>query len=47
MYGNFWKIDLKKYFRIITISGDVNKREPHPEIFRKASETLFVGETPT
>lgn len=47
------KFDLKKYFDTIIISGDVNRRKPHPEIFEKAlknlgvkaSETLFVGDT--
>lgn len=47
------KFDLKKYFDTIIISGDVNSRKPHPEIFKKAlknvgvkpSEAIFVGDT--
>ena len=45
--------DIKKYFSVIIVSGDVNKRKPNPEIFNLAlnslklseSEVLFVGDT--
>ncbi|MGC9094934.1 MAG: HAD family hydrolase [Candidatus Bathyarchaeia archaeon] len=47
------KFDLKKYFDVIVLSGDVNRRKPSPEIFQKAlkalnikaSETIFIGDT--
>lgn len=49
------KFDLKKFFDIIVISGDINRRKPSPEIFQKAlkkldvdsSEAVFVGDTPS
>ncbi len=48
------KFDLKKFFDIVVISGEVNRRKPSPEIFEKAlkalnvkaSEAVFVGDTP-
>ncbi|MFB3889842.1 MAG: HAD family hydrolase [Candidatus Bathyarchaeia archaeon] len=44
---------LRKLFDIVIVSGAVNKRKPHPEIFQKAlhqlsieaSEAVFVGDT--
>lgn len=44
---------IKKFFSVIIISGDVNKRKPSPEIFEfalnelevLASEAIFVGDT--
>jgi len=47
------KNDLLKLFDAIIVSGAVNKRKPHPEIFRRAldildvtaEETIFVGDT--
>lgn len=44
---------LEKLFDIIIVSGAVNKRKPHPEIYKKAlqalkvtsEETVFVGDT--
>lgn len=47
------KYNLKKFFDVIVISAEVNKRKPSPEIFQKAlrsldaapSETVFVGDT--
>lgn len=47
------EFDLKRYFDTVIISGEVNRRKPHPEIFEKAlknlgvkaCETLFVGDT--
>ena len=44
---------MKKFFDVIVISAEVNKRKPSPEIFQKAlrsldaapSETVFVGDT--
>lgn len=47
------RFDLKRFFDVIVISGEVNKRKPSPEIFHKAlkvinadpSETVFVGDT--
>ena len=47
------KHGLDKLFDVIIVSGAVNKRKPHPEIFRKAlkelgvdaAETVFVGDT--
>ncbi|NWG10729.1 HAD family hydrolase [Candidatus Bathyarchaeota archaeon] len=49
------KFDLKKFFAIIVISGDINRRKPSPEIFQRAlrklkvcpSEAVFVGDTPS
>jgi len=46
------KFDLKKYFDVIVISGDINRRKPSPEIFKKAlksigvkaSNAIFVGD---
>lgn len=45
--------DIKKFFRVIIVSGDVNKRKPSQEIFNyalnklriAASEAIFVGDT--
>lgn len=47
------KFDLKKFFDIVVISGDINRRKPSPEIFQKAlrklgvdsSQAVFVGDT--
>jgi FMN phosphatase YigB (HAD superfamily) len=47
------KYDLKKFFNVIVISGDVNRRKPSPDIFYRAlaklnvnpCETVFVGDT--
>ncbi|MEM2104111.1 MAG: HAD family hydrolase [Candidatus Bathyarchaeia archaeon] len=47
------KFQLKEYFDIITVSAEVNKRKPSPEIFRQAlssievdpSKAVFVGDT--
>ncbi len=44
---------LEKLFNIIIVSGAINKRKPHPEIYKKAlqalkvapEETIFVGDT--
>jgi len=49
------KFDLKKFFAVIVISGEVNRRKPSPEIFEKAlgalgvnaSEVVLVGDTPS
>jgi HAD superfamily hydrolase (TIGR01549 family) len=49
------KFDLKRFFDIIVISGDINRRKPSPEIFERAlrklevhpSEAVFVGDTPS
>lgn len=52
-----WKIleyfELTKYLDLIVVSGDVNMRKPHPQIFNmslrylgiKPSQALFVGDT--
>jgi HAD superfamily hydrolase (TIGR01549 family) len=52
-----WEIlehfDLKKYIDLIVVSGDINLRKPHPEIFNmalrylgvKPSRALFIGDT--
>jgi FMN phosphatase YigB (HAD superfamily) len=48
------KFDLKKFFEVILLSGEVNRRKPSPEIFAMAlkalnvapSKTVFVGDTP-
>jgi putative hydrolase of the HAD superfamily len=45
--------NLEKLFDVIIVSGAVNRRKPHPEIFKKAlqelgvtaEETVFVGDT--
>ena len=45
--------DIKKFFKVIIVSGDVNKRKPSQEIFKfalkkleiAASEAIFVGDT--
>lgn len=45
--------DIKKFFSVIIVSGDVNKRKPNPEIFKlalnslrlSASEVIFVGDS--
>jgi len=54
-----WKLlgqyNLKKFFDVVVISAEVNKRKPSPEIFQKAlksldaapSEAVFVGDTPS
>jgi putative hydrolase of the HAD superfamily len=44
---------IKKFFSVIIVSGDINKRKPSPEIFEKAlkalevigPEAVFVGDT--
>jgi putative hydrolase of the HAD superfamily len=44
---------LEKLFDVVIVSGAVNRRKPHPEIYQKAlqklcvkaSETIFVGDT--
>lgn len=49
------KFDLKKFFDVILISGEVNRRKPSREIFDMAlkalnvhaSQALFVGDTPS
>ncbi|MDI6806059.1 MAG: HAD family hydrolase, partial [Candidatus Bathyarchaeia archaeon] len=49
------KFDLKRFFDIVVISGEINKRKPCPKIFQKAlealgvnaSEVVFVGDTPS
>lgn len=49
------KYNFKKFFDVVTISAEVNKRKPSPEIFKKALESLrvapfealFVGDTPS
>jgi len=48
------KFDLRRFFDIVIISGEINKRKPSPEIFQKALATLgieaskavFVGDMP-
>ncbi len=54
-----WKLleefGLKRYFDTVVISGEVNRRKPSPEIFKKAlkllnaeaSTAVFVGDTPS
>jgi HAD superfamily hydrolase (TIGR01509 family) len=47
------KQGLTKFFDIVIVSGAVNRRKPHPEIYQKAlqklgvkpEETVFVGDT--
>jgi len=47
------KFDLKKFFSVIVISAEINRRKPSPEIFEKAlkalnvnaSEAVFIGDT--
>ena len=47
------KYDIMKFFSVIVVSADVNKRKPNPEIFNfalnkleiEASEAIFVGDT--
>ena len=47
------KFDLKKFFGVIVISAEINRRKPSPEIFKKAlkalnvnaSEAVFIGDT--
>ena len=47
------KFDLKKFFSVIVISAEINRRKPSPEIFKKAlkalnvnaSEAVFIGDT--
>ncbi|MBS7636279.1 HAD family hydrolase [Candidatus Bathyarchaeota archaeon] len=49
------KYNLKKFFDVIIISAEVNKRKPSPEIFQKtlkslnvaSHEAVFVGDTPS
>jgi HAD superfamily hydrolase (TIGR01509 family) len=44
---------LDKFFDVVVVSGAVNRRKPHPEIYQKAlqklgvkpEETVFVGDT--
>jgi HAD superfamily hydrolase (TIGR01549 family) len=46
------KFGLKRFFDVVVISGDVNRRKPSPEIFERAlkilgveaSKTVFVGD---
>lgn len=46
------KFDLKKFFNVVMISGEINKRKPSAEIFERtldilgveASKTVFVGD---
>ena len=46
------KFGLKKFFDVVVISGEVNRRKPSPEIFERAlkilgveaSKTVFVGD---
>jgi len=46
------KFGLKRFFDVVVISGEVNRRKPSPEIFERAlkilgveaSETVFVGD---
>ncbi len=48
------RFDLRKYFDVVVISGEVNRRKPSPEIFQKAlqalgvtpSKAVFVGDMP-
>jgi putative hydrolase of the HAD superfamily len=48
------KFSLKKFFDVIVISGEVNRRKPSPEIFQKALNALgviapkavFIGDMP-
>jgi len=48
------KFNLKKFFDVIIVSGEINKRKPSPIIFEKAlkdlnikpSDAAFVGDTP-
>jgi HAD superfamily hydrolase (TIGR01549 family) len=37
------KFDLREYFDIVIISGEVNRRKPSPEIFEKALKALNVN----
>jgi putative hydrolase of the HAD superfamily len=51
-----WKLldrfDLKRFFNVVVISGDINRRKPSPEIFERAlkilgveaSRAVFVGD---
>jgi len=47
------EFDLKQFFDVIIVSGDVNLRKPHPQIFNmalrylgiKPSRAVFVGDT--
>lgn len=49
------KYNLKRFFDVVIISAEVNKRKPSPEIFQKALKSLcvapfeavFVGDTPS
>jgi len=49
------KYNLKRFFDVVVISAEVNKRKPSPEIFQKALKSLnvapleavFVGDTPS
>jgi putative hydrolase of the HAD superfamily len=46
------KFDLKRFFNVVVISGDINRRKPSPEIFGRAlkilgveaSRAVFVGD---
>ncbi|MEM3705792.1 MAG: HAD family hydrolase [Candidatus Bathyarchaeia archaeon] len=48
------KFSLRRYFSVILISGEINKRKPSREIFEKAlkelgveaNKTVFVGDMP-
>ncbi len=47
------KFDLERFFDVIVISAEINRRKPSPEIFKKAlkalnvnaSEAIFIGDT--
>ncbi|MEM2691757.1 MAG: HAD family hydrolase [Candidatus Bathyarchaeia archaeon] len=49
------KYDLKRFFDVVIISAEVNKRKPSPEVFQRALKSLgvthfeavFVGDTPS
>jgi len=48
------KFNLKRFFDVVVISGEINRRKPSPEIFERAlkllgveaSRAVFVGDTP-
>ena len=48
------RFNLKSFFDVIVISGEINQRKPSPKIFEKAlqslqvkaSKTVFIGDTP-
>jgi HAD superfamily hydrolase (TIGR01662 family) len=53
VYNLLEKHGLEKFFDVVIVSAEVNKRKPSPEIFQQAlkklgvtaSETVFVGDT--